>query len=210
MKYYLVGYNKNKHPILLFYDITDFEEQTVRGMTILTFTEEGVDYTFIDNGNGFKEVSNAAPDFDSYEVIDEKECTKRGLKAQFGANNAGASSTTGSSNTSNSNPASKMINVNTLGTVTLKSGKVVNILDPQTMQSLTPDEVKEVEAELAKQLGRAVNSGPNSTTAKARQTVHNTNSSGGCGGGSYSGGCGGGYSSRSYGGCGGSGGRSGC
>ena len=197
MKKYLIGYDKSKVQTVVFFDIQDFEAQTIRNMTVLTFSEDDIDYTYTGtNGVDFKEVSGSAPDFYYYEVLDEKECKKRGINTN-----------PNQSSSSSSNLGSKIINVNSVLVITLKSGKKVNIVDPNDMKNLTPAEVKEVEKELQKQLG--------GLTGQAKSNINQTfggsssSSSGGCGGGSYSGGCGGGYSGRSYGGCGGSY-RSGC
>ena len=150
MKKYLIGYDKSKVQTVVFFDIQDFEAQTIRNMTVLTFSEDDIDYTYTGtNGVDFKEVSGSAPDFYYYEVL-------------------------------------------------LKSGKKVNILDPNDMKNLTPAEVKEVEKELQKQLG--------GLTGQAKSNINQTF---GGSSSSSSGGCGGGYSGRSYGGCGGSY-RSGC
>ena len=198
MKKYLIGYNKNKTQNVIFFDIQDFEAQTIRNMTVLTFSEDDIDYTYTGiDGKDFKEVSKAAPDFYSYEVLDEKECKKRGINT-----NPNQSGTTQNAQ-SNGVP---VFNINNGITVTLKSGKTVNILDPNDMQSLTPAEVKEVEKELKKQL--------NGLTGKAKSNINQifgggSSSSSSCGGGSSSSSsCGGGYSSSgcgysSYGSCGG-------
>ena len=188
MKKHLIGYNKNKTQNVIFFDIQDFEAQTIRNMTILTFSEDDIDYTYTGiDGKDFKEVSKAAPDFYSYEVLDEKECKKRGINTN--PNQSGATQNA----QSNGVP---VFNINNGITVTLKSGKTVNILDPNDMQSLTPAEVKEVEKELKKQL--------NGLTGKAKSNINQifgggSSSSSSCGGGYSSSGCG--YSS--YGSCGG-------
>ena len=195
MKKYLIGYDKSKSQSVIFFDIQDFEAQTIRNMTVLTFSEDDIDYTYtgIDKKD-FKEVSKSAPDFYSYEVLDEKECKKRGINT-----NPSQSSTT----QSNQSSGTPIFNIGNGITVTLKSGKTVNILDPNDMQNLTPAEVKEVEKELKKQL--------NSATGKARSNISaifggGSSSSSSCGGGYSGGGCG----SGSYSGSCGSGGRSGC
>lgn len=195
MKKYLIGYDKNKIPSVTFFDIQDFESQDIRGMTVLTFSEDNIDYTYTGtNGVDFKEVSKSAPDFYYYEVLDEKECKKRGINTNP---NQSSSSSSGS--------GTKTLNIGNGIVVTLKSGKQVNILDPNDMANLTPAEVKEVEKELKKQL--------NGLTGQAKSNISQifgggSSSSSSCGGGSSGGGgCGGGYSSG--GGCGGSY-RSGC
>ena len=145
MKQYLIGYDKSKVQNVIFFDIQDFEAQDIRGMSVLTFSEDNIDYTYTGtNGVDFKEVSKAAPDFYYYEVLDEKECKKRGINT-----NPKQSGTTQSAQSN----GPQAFNINNGITVTLKSGKTVNILDPHDMQSLTPAEVKEVEKELKKQLG---------------------------------------------------------
>lgn len=143
MKEYLIGYDKSKVQNVIFFDIQDFEAQTIRNMTVLTFSEDNIDYTYTGtNGVDFKEVSNAAPDFYSYEVLDEKECKKRGINTK-----------PSQSGSSSSNSGNKVFNIGNGIVVTLKSGKQVNILDPNDIRNLTPAEVKEVEKELKKQLG---------------------------------------------------------
>lgn len=142
MKKYLIGYDKSKVQNVIFFDIQDFEAQTIRNMTVLTFSEDDIDYTYTGtNGVDFKEVSKAAPDFYYYEVLDEKECKKRGINTN--QNQSGSSS---------SSSGTKVFNIGNGIVVTLKSGKQVNILDPNDMKNLTPAEVKEVEKELKKQL----------------------------------------------------------
>lgn len=144
MKEYLIGYSKNKNQNVIFFDIQDFEAQTIRNMTVLTFSEDDIDYTYTGiDGKDFKEVSKAAPDFYSYEILDEKECKKRGINTN--PNQAGTTQSAQSNGTS-------AFNINNGITITLKSGKTVNILDPNDMKNLTPVEVKEVEKELKKQL----------------------------------------------------------
>ena len=128
MKYYLIGYDKQKNPTVVFFDISDLDEQEMRGMSILTFTEEEIDYTYTGTeGKDYKEVHNAAPDFYSYEVIDEKEYKKRGLDKHFGNNN-----TTNSSNSS----TATIVGPNGLGavpkTITLSTGTVVDMGDPSS------------------------------------------------------------------------------
>ena len=127
MKYYLVGYDKNKIPVVLFFDISDFEEQFFKGNSVLTFTEGDIDYTYMgDNGKSYTEISKKAPEFDTYEVISEIEAKKRGF---------------------NTNPKASSVNSKStnLGRgIKLKSGKVVDILDPDCMSKLTPAEATEL------------------------------------------------------------------
>lgn len=145
MKKYLIGYSKNKNQDVIFFDIQDFEAQTIRNMTVLTFSEDNIDYTYTGmDGKDFKEVNNSAPDFYSYEVLDEKECKKRGINT-----NPNQSGTTQSAQST----GTPIFNINNGITITLKSGKKVNILDPNDMKKLTPAEVKEVEKELKSKIG---------------------------------------------------------
>ena len=89
MKQYLIGFIKNT-PSVVFFDIKDFEEQNIRGMTVLTFSEDEIDYTYFGNdGKDFKEAHKAAPDFDTYEVMPEQEAKKRGLLKDFPSQNSG-------------------------------------------------------------------------------------------------------------------------
>ena len=163
MKQYLIGYDKQKTPTVVFFDISDFDESSLRDVTVLSFVEEEIEYTYTGtNGRDFKEVHKSAPDFYTYEVIDDKEYKRRGLDKHFGKNNNSPASGKGSSK-KKSTGSPKIVNINGKGvfgipgglstTITLSTGKVIDIMDPAFWSNLTKAEKKEVEQEVQKIFG---------------------------------------------------------
>jgi len=163
MRYYLVGFDKDGDPVVIFYDVQHFENDGIGDFDAISFKEDGVDYTYTAlNGQNYEEIDKKAPDFFSYKLLDENEAQP--YLAHFGGHTtnaqAQAAKKTKKKTSKKSSGIQGAINVNQ-GTAKIKlsTGKEVDILDPNVMSTLTPAEAKELEKLLKKQLGKIFNIG---------------------------------------------------
>ena len=153
MKQDLIGFDKNNNPTLVFFDIQDFEEQSIRDMTVLTFSEDEVEYTYFGtNGKDFKEAHKIAPDFDHFEVMSEKEAKKRGLLKSFPSQNTQGLEQGG-------NLDAKIVQ--------LPDGKMVSIND---IMKMSPEQKKEIEDQIKK----SINNVYKESLTEAKETYYIT------------------------------------
>ena len=71
MKQFLIGKIQGK-PSVVFYDIKDFVCFDKRNEEIISFTEDDIDYSYIKENGQYKEITNAAPEFDEYELTTDE------------------------------------------------------------------------------------------------------------------------------------------